>query len=238
MSQLFNIYCDESCHLESNPIGEDNRFMVLGGIACSAGKKDEIFKRIKGIRKENKLGNFSEMKWKKVSTGKLDAYKDLINYFFDCADLNFRAVVVDKKKLDCINHNHSHDEFYYKMYWLMLEWFIEPFNKYCIYLDIKDTLGSLKVEKLQEVLCNSHHDFDRKVIERTQEVRSHEVSILQITDLLSGAISYANRYPNGGKSVAKNTLVSLIRERSGMRLTKSTSIGARKFNIFCWEGQK
>ncbi len=109
MSQLFNIYCDESCHLESSSIVDENRFMVLGGIACSSGKKDEVFKRIKGIKKDNGFGQFSEMKWKKVSMGKLDAYKDLINYFFDCSDLYFRAVVVDKKKLNYNTHNHSND---------------------------------------------------------------------------------------------------------------------------------
>jgi hypothetical protein len=238
MSEIFNIYCDESCHLESKIITQDNRFMVLGGISCSVAKKDEVFSRIKSIKKDGGMTNLSEMKWTKVANGKLDIYKDLINYFFDCSDLSFRAVVIGKEQLNHNGFNQSHDDFYYKMYWQMLEWFVEPKNKYNIYLDLKDTRGSAKIQRLRGVLCNSHHDFDRKIIERIQEVRSHEIAILQLTDLIIGAISYVNRYPKGGESHAKNEIVKLIQDRSKLSLRLSTSLGAKKFNMFCWEGQK
>lgn len=46
MNQLINIYCDESCHLESTIITTDNRSMVLGGFACSEDKKQTIFQEI------------------------------------------------------------------------------------------------------------------------------------------------------------------------------------------------
>lgn len=238
MSQIINIYCDESCHLESSQISVDNRFMVLGGIACSENDKQSVFEHIKNLKKENGLQHFSEAKWTKVSCTKIDAYEALINYFFDSEALSFRAVIVDKEYLDHQRFNHSHDQFYYKMYWQMLEWFIDPKNCYHLYLDIKDTQGYLKVKKLHEVLCNSHHDFDRNVVEKIQEVRSHELALMQLTDLLIGAISFANRYSSGGKSEAKQRIVDLIKKRSGLSLLRSTSLGARKFNLFQWEGKK
>lgn len=232
MSRYFNIYCDESCHL----VHGAGSHMVLGGIMCPSSEKDEIFQRLKSIKKENGLG-LAEMKWTRVAKGKLAAYKDLINYFFDKENLRFRAVAIEKSKLDYERHNHSHDEFYYKMYFYLLEWFIAPNTQYNIYLDIKDTLGVEKVAKLHEVLCNSHHDFDREYITRIQEIRSHEVALMQLVDILIGAISYANKYPDGGKSKAKNEIVKLIRERSKCSLTRSTLLGASKFNIFQWEGR-
>jgi hypothetical protein len=237
MSQLFNIYCDESCHLESARITPENRFMVLGGISCPISEKTEIFKRIKDIKTENSMNNTSEIKWTKISKGKLSAYKDIINYFFDCDNLSFRCIVVDKEQLNHANFNQNHDDFYYKIYWQMLEWFIEPKNKYNIYLDIKDSLGVIKVDNLHKVLCNSKHDFNREIIKKIQEVRSHEVAIMQLTDLLIGAVSFSKRYPKGGKSNSKNEIVNLIRQRSSFSLQASTSLGARKFNIFCWEGK-
>lgn len=235
---LFNIYCDESCHLESKIITTENRFMVLGGIMCPADNKDEVFKRIKAIKKEGGISIDSEVKWIKISRSKIETYKDLINYFFDYEKLTFRCVTIDKKILNHDDYGHTHDQFYYKMYFQMLDWFFDQSNKYNVYLDLKDTKGSKKIKKLHEFLCNSNHDFDQSTILRTQEIRSHEVVISQITDLLIGAISYANRYPEGGKSEAKNEIVKLIRERSGISLQRSTSSGARKFNIFCWEGQQ
>lgn len=232
MSRYYNIYCDESCHLQAGA----GSHMVLGGIVCPSSEKEEIFERIKAIKKENGLSS-AEMKWTRVAKGKLAAYRDLINFFFDKENLRFRAVVIDKSKLDHGRFDHTHDQFYYKMYFLHLEWFISTGNHYNIYLDIKDTLGVEKVKKLQEVLCNSHHDFNMEYIARIQEVRSHEIALMQIVDILIGAIAYANKYPSGGQSAAKNELVALIRERSGCSLMKSTFVGAHKFNVFQWEGR-
>jgi hypothetical protein len=237
MNELINVYCDESCHLESSAITTDNRFMVLGGIACSNEVKTEIFSQIKTIKKEHGLQHFSEIKWTKVTLIKLEAYKALIDYFFNCQPLSFRAVVIDKERLQHDRFNHSHDQFYYKMYWQMLEWFIDPSNCYHIYLDIKDTQGYLKIKKLHDVLCNSHHDFNRKVVEKIQEVRSHENPLIQLVDLFIGAVSYANRYPDGGVSDAKQSIVDLVKTRSSLSLLRSTSLGARKFNLFHWEGR-
>jgi hypothetical protein len=238
MSQLYNIYCDESCHLEHRVINENNRYMVLGGVTCLDSSKADTFKRIKSIKAENGLSYLSEMKWTKVSRPKIAAYRDMIHYFFDNDALAFRCIVIDKQQLNHDAYAQDHDQFYYKMYWQMLEWFIEPKNHYHIYLDIKDTQGIEKVKKLQEVLRNSCHDYDRNVIRRIQEVRSHEIALMQMTDILIGAVSYANRFPNGGKSPIKQELVQLLKKRSDITLTRSTSLGARKFNVFCWEGRQ
>ena len=56
--------------------------------------------KIKKLKIENGIQHFSEMKWTKVSSTKIDAYEALINYFFDSDALSFRAVIVDKKNLD------------------------------------------------------------------------------------------------------------------------------------------
>lgn len=237
MNELINIYCDESCHLESSAITVNNRYMVLGAIACPIKDKDAIFQEIKEIKRQNKLKEFSEIKWTKVTRNKLAAYEALTNYFFSCEQLSFRAIIIDKNQLQHDKFNHTHDQFYYKMYWQMLEWFIDPKNSYHIYLDIKDTQGYLKIEKLHEVLCNSHHDFNKQVVARIQEVRSHENVLIQLADLLIGSISYANRYPQGGQSDAKQRIVDLIKTRTGLSLVRSTSLGARKFNLFNWEGR-
>ena len=237
MKKLINVYADESCHLESNAITKDNRFMVLGGISCPDENKKYIFEAIKNLKEENKINRFSEIKWVKVTKNKIHAYEALVKYFFSCDELSFRAIIVDKKQLKHDAFNHTHDQFYYKMYWQMLEWFIEQSNRYNIYLDIKDTQGSMKIKNLHTVLCNTKHDFNRQVIENIQEIRSHEIVLTQLVDILIGAISYANRYPAGGKSHAKQTIVDLIKSISGLSLINTTSLGARKFNIFRWEGK-
>ena len=143
MANLYNFYCDESCHLPN----DGNKIMVLGGIWCPKEKTREINDRIRDIKSKYEIG--TEMKWVKVSAAKLEAYADLVNYFFDDDDLHFRALVVDNK--DKINHeafDQTHDDWYYKMYFDMIKTILTPGSGYYIYLDIKDTKSKTKIRKL------------------------------------------------------------------------------------------
>lgn len=226
----YNIYCDESCHLEN----DNNKSMVIGAVWCSANEKQKVFERIKSIKRNNGFKSGFEIKWNKVSMSKVDFYEDIINYFFDTSILCFRALVVpDKGVLEHDRYGQTHDEFYYKMYFDMLKIIINPNDNYNIYLDIKDTRGYEKVKKLHDVISNEKYDFSKSIINRIQEVRSDEVSILQITDLLIGALSYFHRGLK--ESEAKLRLIELIKKRSGYSLMQNTLPTEKKFNLFVWE---
>ena len=148
MGQLYNIYCDESCHLEHD--GEIA--MTIGGIWCPQSKKDEIFHRIREIKEEHGLSKNFEIKWNKVSPGQLDFYMDVVNYFFDNSDLHFRVLVIpNKQELKHDLFSQTHDDFYYKMYFNMLKTLFEPGCGYNIYIDIKDTRGQRKVGALSYI---------------------------------------------------------------------------------------
>ncbi len=233
MTQVFNVYCDESCHLEH----DHQDIMVLGAIWCSLEKTRDIACSIRNIKERNGLAQGFEIKWTKVSPGKIGFYADLIDYFFAEEDLHFRALIVgDKASLAHEVYGQTHDEWYFKMYFTMLKAILRPNASYRIYLDIKDTRSAPKVKKLQDVLCNNAYDFSRELIQKVQTVRSHEVEQLQLADLLIGAIAYANR--NLSASSAKQRLVELIRERSGYSLTLSTLYKEEKLNLFRWNAQE
>ncbi len=54
--------------------------------------------------------------------GNRSLYVDFLDYFFDDDDLHFRGVVIpDKKKLDHARYGQTHDEWYYKMYFVLLK---------------------------------------------------------------------------------------------------------------------
>ena len=175
-----------------------------------------------------------EIKWTKVSSGKQSFYGDLMDCFFGNSDLHFRALVVaDKAKLQHERYGQDHDAWYYKMYFDMLKAIFDPASCYRIYVDIKDTRSAAKIAKLHDVLCNNIYDFRRQIIERVQTVRSHEVELLQLADLLIGAVSYANRGISG--SPAKVSLVDTLRLLSGYSLTKTNLLREDKVNIFVWQ---
>ena len=226
-----NIYCDESGHLEHDQVPT----MVLGALWCESERTREVAKRLREIKAHFGLKPSFEVKWSKVSPAKQDFYLALLDYFFDDDDLSFRAVVIpDKAKL---HHEHfpeqNHDTWYYKMYFLLLTNLILPEAHHKVYIDIKDTNSAAKVRKLHEVLSSKHYDdFKQEIIQRVQTVRSHEVEQIQLTDLLIGIISYANR--NQSNNRAKVAMVERMRERSGLQLTASTLPRARKANVFIW----
>ena len=113
---------------------------------------------------------------------------------------------------------------------------LNPHDRYRIYLDIKDSKSGEKVTKLHEVLCNNSYDFQRKITERVQTVRSHEIEQLQLADLLIGCILAANR--NGAMSVAKEALLEKMRQLSGCCLTSTTFVWERKVNLSRWQASE
>jgi hypothetical protein len=229
MTQSYNIYCDESCHLEH----DHQKVMVLGGVWCPLEKVREISVRLREIKQRHGMKPEFEAKWTKISPAKKALYLDLVDYFFDDDDLHFRALIVpDKTILRHAEFGQDHDTWYYKMYFDMLKVLLSPASSYRIYLDIKDTRSAEKVAKLHEALCNNIYDFQREIIERVQTVRSHEVEILQLADLLIGAVSYKNRGLEG--NAGKEALVARIKERSNYSLTRTTLYREEKFNLFAW----
>lgn len=225
----YSVYCDESCHLEN----DHQKVMAIGAVWCPKFKVKEIFQRIRDIKAKHGLPQDFEVKWGKVSNSKVSFYEDLIDYFFDDDDLSFRCILVpDKANLDHARFNQSHDEFYYKMYFDMLKAIFEAGSSYKIYLDIKDTVGHRRISKLHEVLCNHQYDFSKRVIKSVEQVRSHQVELIQIADLLIGAVTYHNRGLSG--NVGKSKLVQKIMKRSGYTLSKTTLVRERKMNLLKW----
>lgn len=87
MTQIYNVYCDESCHLEHDHL----KVMVLGAVWCPLEKVHEISVRIREIKQKHGMKPGFEAKWTKISPAKKELYLDLIDYFFDDDDLHSYA---------------------------------------------------------------------------------------------------------------------------------------------------
>ena len=124
----------------------------------------------------------------------------------------------------------------YEMYFDLLKVILSPDDLYNIYIDIKDTRGASKVNKLSEVLRNSRYDYEAKIIKKVQQVASHEVELLQLADLFIGAVGYVNR--GLSTSEAKLKLIRRIQSRSGYSLMQTTLLRETKTNIFIWKSSR
>jgi len=233
MNDVIHVYCDESCHLEH----DHQQAMVLGAIWCPASQRAALGREIKDLKRRYGLAPTFEIKWTKISPSRIDFYLALIDLFFDEPLLKFRAVIVpDKSVLDHQRFSQSHDDFYYKMWFFLLTKLVDNEHQFRVFLDIKDTRGREKIAKLHEVLCNKHHDFNRQRIIDIQQVHSHEVPLLQLTDILIGALSHFHRGLKG--STAKQAVIERIHARSAHNLQHSTAPWIRKFNLLIWKAQE
>lgn len=207
--------------------------MALGAIACPADLTLSISQRIRAIKAKHDLGPHTELKWVKVSPSKRALYHEILDYFFSSKELTFRGLVVpDKSILEHDQYRQTHDEWYYKMYYTLLKTVLDSNNQYNIYIDIKDTRGTKKVAKLWDVLCNSKRDSDRQIVLKVQQIRSHEAELLQVADLLIGALTYLHRGLD--TSTTKSELIEHLKKNSGYTLDRNTPLRESKFNLFFW----
>lgn len=229
---LYTIYCDESCHLEH----DRHKAMTLGAIWTPSESVAKINSDLRAIKQRHGVAPHVELKWVKISPKRVALYEEVIEYFFDNASLHFRALVIpDKALLDHSRFEQTHDDWYYKMYFHLLEVILSPHDQYRIYIDIKDTHGGRRLAHLKEVLANSKYDFSFAIVKRLQTVRSHEVQLLQLADILLGSVSAANR--DETTSTGKQRIIEVVKMRSGYDLTRSTLLREDKFNIFRWTAQ-
>jgi len=225
---IYNIYCDESCHL----LNDNNKAFVLGAVWVEKDKTQEIFEQLKNLKTKHNLSPDFEAKWTKVSNSKIDYYSELVQLFFDNSHLHFRGVVVpDKSILDHTSFAQDHSTWYYKMFYVLLNVIIKGNSEYNLYLDIKDTQGNEKVKELKRILNIA--SVEDVTVSKAQQIRSHEVELMQVTDLLAGALSYYHRNLSGNEG--KEKLIKQIENSIGKNMFTSSTVDEDKFNVLVWK---
>jgi hypothetical protein len=231
MKKTYNIYIDESCHLERDgfPV------ICIGYIKLEYGQYPSVKEVIKNIRLKHKT--FSEIKWSKISLSRLPLYKELIDLFFS-SEMEFRCVLVKNKgNLDHERYNRGdHNAFYYKMIYLLLNnRYTNPTDdNYRVILDIKDTRGKASLKVLSDCLKNKNERTTTSPFTYYQHIRSNENEFIQLTDLLIGAVTYKSRKENekAGASKVKRQVIDYLEKKSGYSLDEGTIPWEQKFNIF------
>jgi hypothetical protein len=165
-----------------------------------------------------------EIKWSKLSESNYPFYSELIEYFF-ATDLNFRAVIVNKSQINNEKLGFTYNDFYYRMYYQLLHHKINMEHTYNIYLDIKDTCSYRKNKKLREILNVQYGN-----IRNLQFIHSHESVLLQLADVIMGALNYNLR--DEKKMIAKLKIIEKIKRHANRPLDCSTPKGSEKFNLF------
>ena len=223
----YNLFVDESCHLEHDHIP----VMCIGYIKVPQVLYKILYKGVVTIK--DKHHTSGEIKWNKFSSSRLPLYKELVDFFF-CKPIEFRCVLIKyKDRLNNQDFNQgSHDNFYYKMIYYLLR--PNPQGlEYRVFLDIKDTQGKERLNKINEVFKNYHRGYSPFI--HYQHLNSDDNVFFQLTDLFIGAITYKTRVEN--KDIitphhSKIEFIEYLEKKSGFLIHEGTGPWERKFNIF------
>lgn len=190
----------------------------------------------------------SELKWTKVSHGKLQTYKKFVDFFATFPHADFRCVVLDTHSIDYQTYHAGDKELgFYKFLYFFISRNIEKDyeyrgiqSHYQIFIDRRRKGDSIEVGRLLDlktVLNNRLDDSCVKVsrpmvrnIEATDSKQSPEI---QVVDILLGAIGYA--WDGFQTSAAKCELIAHVENLFGLSLKQATPYLTDKINI--WQFQ-
>ncbi len=230
--QLSDIYIDESSQTR-------HRYLLLGGIIIETLKVEAADDEIAKCRLPELP--FGEMKWNKVSDKKLEAYRRVVDAFFYSDALrhaHFHSLVVDTHQLDHNTYNQGSREigFNKEIYQLATKFArLYRGRLFHCYPDQRDT--SQLPGDLRDILNHGRRKLgdNRDWPFRRCHFRcSKQTPLLQITDLLIGAVAY---HLNGhigeeGASPAKVDLARHVLDRAGVRDPTSDTAMSGKFTIW------
>lgn len=223
---VLHLYCDESRHLPHD--GEP--FMLLGLISCPAEKARAYHLELRALCREHGLTDDYELKWTHVRPGKLPFYQAALAWFLDKDDLAFRALLLpDKAQVFQRLPEDSQDMAYYRLYAQLLRSAMEPEGRYRAFLDQKDTRGGEKVRELENLLRLQTDDPASEKILGLQQMQSHEARLLQLTDVLLGAVGAAH----GEKPLPapKQALITQLADAIGSPLSWDTAAFSQKLAV-------
>ncbi|MGV8084397.1 MAG: DUF3800 domain-containing protein [Coriobacteriia bacterium] len=217
------IYCDESRHT-SDP---SDRYMVIGALSCPASRKRDLVRRIHNLRAVH--ATQGEFGWKRLSPNKRAFYRDLMDLFLQEEDLQFRCIVVNRATFVAEDMELG----FYKLYYQMLVHWLSPECSYRLYLDFQQNREQGRFRTLRDILRRKLSG--RAQIRSLEPVDSSELPLMQLADLLIGAVGYA---ANGRTtSDTKRAFCDDLAHALGRsELDAASPLSESKFNVFRFNG--
>jgi len=225
----FEIYCDES-HPDAftSKSSDRARFLLIGSLWLPADHRNELKDRINGIKEAHQFPH--ELKWHKVHKDTEPLFRELVELFIGYEDrLRFRCIAVEAAKVDLVRFHESDQELgFYKFYYQLIRHWIDDFNEYRIFCDIKTNRVGNRLKTLQRVLNCGNITSE---VASVQALPSHEVPLIQLADLLLGMAS-SRMNESIAEGSTKYRLVRYLEKRLRVRRIGHTSKRERKYNVF------
>jgi len=164
---------------------EEDRFFALGMIKCHYPHK--LYLPIKFLKDKNHF--YDEIKWNKVGRKNLPIMRRLIELFIEARGFYFDCLILDKNNLDFKKHFQNN---FWKVYesftMLLIKGNLGRREQVCVIADYYPSPRKTNFEQNVETKINKK--FGRQAIAGVCRIDSKGSEILQMADLIMGAILY------------------------------------------------
>lgn len=231
--KLCDMYVDETCVTQ-------HRYMVLG---CTVTETCEVPMIATELREtKESVGLPHEIKWERVAKRNYHRYIKIVDCFFDHLErdlAHFHALVIDTSKLDhhAFNQGDRETGFSKFVYQLVLKGsrLYGPPVKFRVALDERHTAYSLApVRDMLNFKARTAYGMDHFPYRRLQHHDSKKSLMLQMTDILTGAIGFR---ANGKDAVMPRmthriALSEHIRQRAGLSSLSAQTMPNGRFTVW------
>lgn len=236
---IHHIYSDESRHT-------GHRYMLMGAAIIRRNDVPMFNDTMAKYRLATKMPY--ELKWSKVNVQKLKEYKTFIDYFFALNNENkthFKCIIIDNEGAANAKYRKiPQDTRLHKQYHsLILHKFGKKYYKtakpckFILHPDQRETKQDFEesTEFLNKSMRNHFNDNTISPFVKIQPVESHLCELVQIIDILLGAIGFEKNGNHllSGSNVGKIELCKYIAEKAGLKnLCDCTGWDAKRFEIW------
>jgi hypothetical protein len=227
----FEVYCDENRPelFTSSKARVVGKYMLLGSVWIEAARREDYKAKIARLREEHNV--HGEFKWTRVSPSRSAFYSELVGMFFE-ESMRFRCIVLPADQMDAVKfHTGDNELMFYKFYYQLLHNWILDFNTYSFFVDLRTNRMRNRLMHLRNVLRNANLFAD---VQRVQALPSDELDLMQLADVLVGAVGFKFNQDRAESSVAKLGVIRAIESRLPMGAIQPTRKTEEKFNIFRW----
>lgn len=191
---------------------------------------------------------FGELKWSKVSRSKLHVYRAFLSAYFDeivSSGGEFHALVLECKDLNHRRFNDGDPDLGYNkfMYQLLYHRVGRPYGRYeRIVADLDARNSTRNPYELGTILnAKASQELDTQPFARVAHRNSKDTRLLQLADLLSGAIAWHknDHDSQSGASESKCDLAAYVASKVGrFRLGADTARAERRLGVWNFQLRK
>lgn len=232
---IYHAYCDESC------TDKGHSHMVLAGILSTAENALDFRDHMREWRVRTNMTK--ELKWTRVSSGRLLHYRDYVSNGLQrihSQAFAFRSLVIKKSELDYAHYHDGDEEKAFRrfIYTLVFHCFcpmIGDDDQLALFLDQRDGACLEELRTILNRTLRNQRRFRKDLIRSASWIDSKKSEMMQFNDVLMGAVGCHNnsRHLSAGTRAAKVEVAAAIASAVGLRdLTEGTPRWAKHFGIW------